>query len=122
MALSIIIAIGGTITAFRMYNNNQQEESDAKLASMFGGLYQTWQDKYNLDEVYEGLISRPLVKFSDKVLAVFDMKVVDGFVNATAGTVRLFGSLFRYVQTGVVSSYALAFVVGVIIILYLMVM
>jgi NADH-quinone oxidoreductase subunit L len=105
-----------------MYNNNQQEESDAKLASMFGGLYQTWQDKYNLDEVYEGLISRPLVKFSDKVLAVFDMKVVDGFVNATAGTVRLFGSLFRYVQTGVVSSYALAFVVGVIIILYLMVM
>jgi NADH-quinone oxidoreductase subunit L len=122
MATSIIIAIAGVFVAFRMYNNNQQEESDAKLASMFGGLYQTWKDKYNVDEVYEGLISRPLVKFSDKVLAVFDMKVVDGFVNATAGTVRLFGSLFRYVQTGVVSSYALAFVIGVILILYLMVM
>jgi NADH-quinone oxidoreductase subunit L len=122
MSTSIVIAIAGLYAAFRMYNNNQQLESDAKLANRFGGLYQTWQDKYNLDEVYEGLISRPLVKFSDKVLAVFDMKVVDGFVNATAGTVKLFGSLFRYVQTGVVSSYALAFVVGVIVILYLMVM
>ncbi|MAO65969.1 MAG: NADH-quinone oxidoreductase subunit L [Balneola sp.] len=122
MGASIVIAIAGVFTAFKMYNNNQQEESDAKLASMFGGLYTTWQDKYNLDEVYEGLIARPLVKFSDKVLAVFDMKVVDGVVNATAGTVRLFGSLFRYVQTGVVSSYALAFVIGVIVILYLMVM
>jgi len=122
MAASIIIAIAGVVVAFRMYNNNQQLESDAKLAKRFGGLYQTWQDKYNLDEVYEGLISEPLVKFSDKVLAVFDMKVVDGFVNATAGTVRLFGSLFRYVQTGVVSSYALAYVIGVLLILYLMVM
>lgn len=122
MSLSIAIAVAGTWVAFRMYNNNNQLESDAKLAERFGGLYATWKDKYNLDEVYEGLVSRPLVKFSDKVLAVFDMKVVDGFVNATAGTVRLFGSLFRYVQTGVVSSYALAFVIGVIIILYLMVM
>lgn len=122
MAFSIVIAIAGTWTAFRMYNNNQQLESDAKLADRFGGLYQTWKDKYNLDEVYEGLISDPIVKFSDKVLAVFDMKVVDGIVNATAGTVRLFGSLFRYVQTGVVSSYALAFVIGVIVILYLMIM
>lgn len=122
MSLSIAIAVAGTWVAFRMYNSNNQIESDAKLADRFGGLYQTWQDKYNLDEVYEGLISRPLVKFSDKVLAVFDMKVLDGIVNATAGTVRLFGSLFRYVQTGVVSSYALAFVIGVILILYLMVM
>ncbi|MEX2347894.1 MAG: NADH-quinone oxidoreductase subunit L [Balneolaceae bacterium] len=122
MSLSIAIAVAGTWVAFRMYNNNQQLDSDARLAERFGGLYQTWQDKYNLDEVYEGLISKPLVKFSDKVLAVFDMKIVDGFVNATAGTVRLFGSLFRYVQTGVVSSYALAYVIGVLIILYLMVM
>ncbi len=121
MAVSILIAISGVWLAFRMYNNDQQEESDAKIASRFGGLYSVWKDKYNLDDVYEGLVANPTVKFSDKVLAVFDMKVVDGIVNAIAGTVRLFGSLFRYLQTGVVSSYALAFVIGVIVILYLMI-
>lgn len=122
MAVSICIAVAGVWLAFRMYNADQQEESDAKIAARFGGLYDLWNDKYNLDEVYEGLIVRPVVRFSDKVLAVFDMKVVDGLVNATAGTVKLFGSLFRYVQTGVVTNYALAFVIGVIVVLYLMVM
>jgi len=121
MILSIAIAVLGVWLAFKMYNNDQQEESDALISKRFGGLYALWRDKYNLDEVYEGLVANPTVKFSDRVLAVFDMKVVDGIVNTVAGTVRLFGSLFRYVQTGVVSNYALAFVVGVILILYLMV-
>jgi len=121
MILSIAIAVLGVWLAFKMYNNDQQEESDALVSKRFGGLYALWKDKYNLDEVYEGLVANPTVKFSDRVLAVFDMKVVDGIVNTVAGTVRLFGSLFRYVQTGVVSNYALAFVVGVILILYLMV-
>ncbi len=122
MIVSIAIAITGALMAYRMYSNDQQEASDAKLAARFGGLYETWKDKYNVDEVYEGLIGNPVVKFSEKVLAVFDMKVVDGVVNATGGMVRLFGSLFRYVQTGVVSSYAFAYVIGVVVILYLMVM
>jgi NADH-quinone oxidoreductase subunit L len=122
MAVSIAIAVAGAVMAYRMYSNDKQEISDAKLAARFGGLYQTWKDKYNVDEVYEGLIANPIVKLSEKVLAVFDMKVVDGVVNATGGMVRLFGSLFRYVQTGVVSSYALAYVIGVLVILYLMVM
>ena len=104
-----------------MYNADQQEESDAAISNRFGGLYRLWKDKYNLDEVYEGLISDPIVRFSDKVLAVFDMKVVDGIVNAIGGTVRILGSLLRYFQTGVVSSYALAFVIGVIVILYVMI-
>lgn len=122
LAASVIVAVSGIFLAFRMYNNDQQEESDTLIAKRFGGLYKLWKDKYNFDDVYEGLVSRPMVKFSDKVLAVFDIKVVDGIVNTIAGTVRLFGSLFRYIQTGVVSSYALAFVIGVIIILYLMIM
>lgn len=121
MILSIAIAVLGVWLAFKMYNNDQQEESDALIAKRFGGLYALWKDKYNLDELYEGVVANPTVKFSDRVLAVFDMKVVDGIVNTVAGTVRLFGSLFRYVQTGVVSNYALAFVAGVILILYLMV-
>jgi NADH-quinone oxidoreductase subunit L len=121
MGTSIVVAVTGVWMAFRMYNNDQQEASDAAIADRFKGIYRLWKDKYNLDEIYEGLISDPLVRFSDRVLAVFDMKVVDGIVNAIGGTVRITGSLFRYVQTGVVSSYAYAFVIGVIVILYLMI-
>ncbi|HET6528235.1 MAG TPA: NADH-quinone oxidoreductase subunit L, partial [Balneolaceae bacterium] len=104
------------------YGSGATEASDARLASRFGGLYQVWQEKYNFDEVYEGLVSEPLVRFSDRGLARFDMKILDGFVNTIGGIVRLFGSVFRYVQTGVTSSYALALVLGIIIVLSLLIL
>lgn len=122
MLVSIALAIGGTWVAYRMYNNDQVEESDLAVSNRFGVLYQVWSEKYNLDEIYEGYIGNPIVRFSDKVLAVFDMKVVDGFVNAIAGIVRLFGSIFRYIQTGVTSNYALALVIGVVLVLSLLIL
>ena len=119
MILATAIAAAGVYVAFRMYGNNQQEASDAAISARFGGLYQVWKEKYNLDELYEGAVVHPTVRFSDKVLAVFDMKIIDGFVNATAGTVRLVGSLLRYIQTGVASNYALFMILGVILVLSL---
>ncbi len=105
-----------------MYGDGATEKSDAELAYQFGGLYQVWKEKYNLDEFYEGLVINPLVRFSDKGLAKFDMKFVDGVVNTVGGFVRLFGSVFRYIQTGVASSYALALVVGVLIVLSMLIL
>jgi len=121
MAISVIIAIGGVFTAYKFYGSDQLEESDAILSKRFGSLYQAWKEKYRFDELYEGLIGRPVVVFSDKFLAVFDMRVVDGIVNSIAGIVRLFGSIFRYIQTGVTSTYALALVVGVVLVLAILI-
>lgn len=122
MAVSIIVALSGVYVAYRMYSSGATEESDEKLAARFGTLYETWSEKYNLDEFYEGLVVHPLVRFSDKGLAKFDMKIVDGIVNTIGGVVRLFGSVFRYVQTGVTSSYALALVLGVILVLSMLIL
>ncbi|CAN5307999.1 NADH-quinone oxidoreductase subunit L [soil metagenome] len=117
MVLSILVAVAGVFVAFRMYGNNQQLASDEKISSRFGELYNVWKEKYYLDEVYETTVINPTVKISDRVLAVFDMKVVDGIVNAIAGTVKLVGSLTRYIQTGVTSSYALIMILGVILVM-----
>lgn len=122
MIISIVIAVSGVWVAYRYFGSGETEASDERLAQRFGELYRTWKEKYNLDEVYEGLVANPLVRFSDKGLAVFDMKIIDGFVNAVGGFVRLFGSLFRYIQTGVASSYALALVIGVIIVLSILIL
>lgn len=117
MTFAIIVAAVSVYIAYRMYGNDQQEESDAWIASKFGPFYQVWKEKYNLDELYEGTVVHPTVNFSDRVLAVFDMKIVDGFVNAVAGIVRISGSLLRYMQTGVASNYALFLILGVILVL-----
>jgi NADH-quinone oxidoreductase subunit L len=122
MFASISLAVGGVYVAYRMYGAGATEESDASLSERFGGLYQTWKEKYSLDELYEGVIVDPVVRMSEKGLARFDMKIVDGIVNTVGGVVRLFGSVFRYIQTGVVSSYALALVLGVILILSMLIL
>jgi NADH-quinone oxidoreductase subunit L len=122
LVISVLVAVGGVYVAYRMYGSGATEESDATLADRFGVFYEVWQEKYNLDEFYEGLVVHPLVRFSDKGLARFDMKIIDGVVNAVGGIVRLFGSVFRYIQTGVVSSYALALVLGVIIVLSMLIL
>ncbi|TVQ67037.1 MAG: NADH-quinone oxidoreductase subunit L [Balneolaceae bacterium] len=117
MILATTIAAAGVYVAWRMYGQGQQKESDAIIEEKTGALYQVWKEKYNLDELYEGAVVQPTIRFSDKVLAVFDLKVIDGFVNAVAGTVRLTGSLLRYIQTGVTSNYALFLILGVILVL-----
>lgn len=121
MIASIVVALAGVFLAWKMYGKASLEVSDQKVKSRFAGMYQVWADKYSLDEIYEGYVSDPIVRFSDKVLAVFDLKVVDGFVNGIAGTVRFFGFLMRYMQTGLIQNYALMLVLGVVIVLAILV-
>jgi NADH-quinone oxidoreductase subunit L len=121
VALAIAIAVFATVLAFKKYDNDMGEETDRALRERFGVLYQVWTDKYNFDEAYEKTIINPTATFSEKVLAVFDIKVVDGLVNAIGGVVRFFGSLLRFLQTGVVQTYAILFVIGVILVISLII-
>jgi len=118
---SVIVASAAVFLAWKMYGKDNLDTSDVTVKTRFGSLYQVWTEKYNLDEIYEGYVSEPIVRFSDKVLAVFDMKVVDGLVNGIAGTVRFFGFLLRYTQTGLIQNYALLLVIGVVLVLALLV-
>jgi len=118
---SVLVASTSVYLARRMYLLSELNTSDLAIQKRFKGMYNVWSEKYNLDEIYEGYIAEPLVRFSDKVLAVFDMKVVDGFVNSVAGVVRFFGFLLRYTQTGLVQNYALLLVIGVVILLAMLV-
>ncbi len=122
MALSIVLAVWGAVYAYKLYSEDKVEESDAMLAKRFGGLYVVWSEKYNFDEAYEGYVVKPVVRLSDRVLAVFDMKIIDGIVNAFGSVTRFFGSVIRYLQTGVIQVYAFMLVLGVIIILGILIL
>ncbi|MEX1135922.1 MAG: NADH-quinone oxidoreductase subunit L [Balneolales bacterium] len=118
---SVTIAALAVYAAYRMYLKGNLEESDLALAQKTGPLYGVWTRKYNLDEIYEGAIINPTVKFSDQFLAVFDIRIVDGMVNLVGAIVRFFGSLLRFFQTGVMQNYALAIVLGVILVITMLV-
>lgn len=113
---SVIVASVASYLAYIMYTDDKAEASDARIVAIFGGFYTVWANKYKFDEFYEGYIANPIVKLSDKVLAVFDIKIIDGFVNLIAGVVRFAGSLLRYIQTGVTQNYAIALVLGTVLV------
>ena len=83
--------------------------------------YRLLSNKYYVDEFYDATVVRPITEGSRRGLAPFDMKVVDGLVNGTARAFRGLSGWGRGMQTGIVQSYALALVLGVVVVVALMI-
>ncbi len=121
IALSSVIAIGTFLYARSVYLAHGVA-FDATLAQQFGGFYQTWKDKYYWDDFYDNVVVDSLIGgLAERGLAPFDGKVVDGIVNGVASAAQVASGLLRRLQTGIVQNYALALVVGVVVVIGLMV-
>ena len=75
--------------------------------------------KYYVDELYDAVVVRPLVWFSDRVLwRTVDAFLIDGVaVNGAARVMRFFGWMGSQLQTGQVGVYVVLFVAGALVIL-----
>jgi NADH-quinone oxidoreductase subunit L len=113
MLASVVAVLLGIVVAYNFYIKNP--EKPKQLAQRLSGFYRLIFNKYYIDEIYDYLIVKPLYILSLISWKIFDIRVIDGFVN---GLARFFGSLserFRVLQTGFVRNYALSFLIGVII-------
>lgn len=118
IVLGSLVAIVGVALGWRLYDRRGLAQ-DERLRTRLGGLYRVWQHKYGWDELYDGAVVQPLLRFSDRGLARFDQRVVDGAVNGVARLAAGFSRVLRPVQTGIVQNYALAIVLGVVIVVAL---
>ncbi|VAX15582.1 NADH-ubiquinone oxidoreductase chain L [hydrothermal vent metagenome] len=114
MGFSVAVAVLGILVARHFYY--VRPEAAAEMAAKGGFIktvYTTLQNKYYIDEIYDAIIVKPAVNFSRSFLwKIFDVKIVDGFVNAIASFVTDLSSLLRKSQTGMVRNYALAMTLG----------
>jgi NADH-quinone oxidoreductase subunit L len=77
-------------------------------------LYQLSYNKFFLDPLYSVFIVWPL-QLAAVGCALFDRWVIDGSVNVVGRIPRAIGSVLRTLQTGLVQFYALAMVLGVLV-------
>lgn len=71
------------------------------------------EEKWRLDELYNGYIVNPLTRLSTNTLwKGFDLGFIDGIVNGIGSFVIEIGSLARQVQVGFVRSYAAIILLG----------
>ncbi len=141
MLLSIIIAGCGILFSFMVYQFKIFNADN--MAKQFSKLHRFSFRKWYFDEIYHATVVAGLVGGS-KVLAWFDLYlidgmvnltafitrgfsyfighfdniVIDGFVNLSANVTGFFGAVFRKVQTGKVQTYLVFVVIGVMLLIY----
>jgi len=115
MGISVLIAIAGILWARAWYIKNP--EAPKKLATRFKGVYQLILNKYYVDEAYNFTVVETTLGTADGLWKFFDVKIVDGLVNGVAALLVWLGSVFRRIQTGLVSNYALMMTIGIVIII-----
>jgi NADH-quinone oxidoreductase subunit L len=116
MVLSVAVAAGAMVVGWRWYT--ARPEIPENLSRRFAGVYRLLLNKYWVDEVYDAAVVNPLMKGSDAVLwKGVDVGVIDWTVNALARLVGAVSGTVRTLQSGVVQSYALVFLAGVVAIL-----
>jgi len=75
------------------------------------------EEKWRLDELYNGYIVDPITNFSIRGLwQGFDVGFIDGIVNGAGHAVAGFGDAVRRVQMGFVRSYAAVILLGALIV------
>jgi NADH-quinone oxidoreductase subunit L len=93
----------------------QSPDLVGRLRATFSGPYRVLKEKYYVDEMYDALIVRPLVRLSDQVLfRAVDSEAIDGYaVNGPARAVRaLAADSLKYVQSGLTQGYLIVMLVG----------
>jgi NADH-quinone oxidoreductase subunit L len=115
MAASVIAALLGIFFARTLYTG--ASDAAERLGEGLRALHRTLWNKYWVDEIYRATIVRPLERISIWLWRIFDVRLIDGLVDATGGIVVLGGTILRLFQNGYVGTYAFFFVIGVVLLL-----
>lgn len=144
IGISLLIAGIGILFAFMVYQF--KIFSADNMAKQMGKLYTFSYRKWFFDEIYQATVVNGTVGLS-KVLAWFDLYVIDGIVNLfhvisrglayfighfdnividgivnlIAKITGLLGAIFRKVQTGRVQTYIIFLIIAIIVLIYLLI-
>lgn len=115
MGVSVAVALIAAVVAYVMYisrNTVPAPESETRT-----GLQQVVYNKYYVDELYDAVFVKP-TKAMSSILASFGEFFIDIFVEGTGKLVKSLSNLGRQTQTGSISYYIFAMVVGIMVILF----
>lgn len=112
LLVSVLIASAAIIFAFRKFIKKEEFEE----AQGFGKII---TNKFYIDEIYERIIVNPIKYISDKFLwNIFDIKIIDNFINGIANYISRLSLDWRRLQTGIIQDYATIAIAGVVVILF----
>ncbi len=115
MGLSVGVGVLGIGLAYVLYVVRAQRpvEDEAQRSAPESLIYH----KYYVDELYNALITRPVMWLSNGLYKFVENGVINPTTGLFARAVNGGGQLLRYVQTGAVETYLILMVIGIVLIL-----
>jgi len=136
MLISTGVALTGIGLGYHFYL--KRPELPGQIKARFVGMHRLLFNKYYVDEIYQALFLRPVLKLvalsgrfdlqgidgavnlSSRITAKFsflvgweDLTIVDGAVNGLADIFKRWGAWIRHVQTGRIQHYLYSVVLGI---------
>jgi NADH-quinone oxidoreductase subunit L len=113
LGLPLWLAVAGVVLAWYLYLSDTA--LPGALQRRLGWLYRLLENKYYLDRINELVFMRGARALGGGLWRRGDQSVIDGFfVNGSARAVGWFATVLRQLQTGILSHYAIAMLVGVL--------
>ncbi|HTN37326.1 MAG TPA: NADH-quinone oxidoreductase subunit L [Arachidicoccus sp.] len=109
MLVTTVLVIATIIWAWKKYADYQKSEQQET------GLSKVLANKWYVDEIYDGLIVNPVMKFSNFLKNVIDKTFIDGIVNGVGRFVQYSSRQIRLVQSGQVGGYILMMVLSLVV-------
>jgi NADH-quinone oxidoreductase subunit L len=114
--VSQIVALAGIALAAALYLGSRRRVESLTEVMDSLGLYRLSHEKFFVDQLYHAFVVLPARGFA-RLCAWFDRVVVDGLVDGCGYLPRLMGAFLRPVQNGLIQFYALAMVLGLLVLL-----
>jgi len=114
-ALSVIVAIAVIIFAYKKYIRQTTFPESKGFAKIL-------ENKYYVDEFYDKTVVNPILKSSENFFwKIFDVKIIDGFINSFSRSFIGLADSWKKMQTGVIQDYTTITVIGIVaVILYIL--
>jgi NADH-quinone oxidoreductase subunit L len=109
-----LVSLAGMGLAAYFYLGDRREVARLTRAMQALKLYQLSYNKFFIDPIYLFFIVWPLQLLA-VISSLFDQFVIDRLVNLFGVVPRAFGSMLRTLQTGLIQFYALAMVLGMLV-------
>ena len=114
---ALVIAIVGIVLGRAVYRNGLDANGDDPAVERLGPFAKVLANAYYLDVGLARFVSGPITTAARFVSEGIDHDVIDGAVNGIGRGFRGVGGGLRKVQTGLVRNYALAIVLGAVLLL-----
>ena len=120
IGISTVCAIAGILWALWFYRGNKALPT--RLVRYYPWLYNVLVNKYWVDQVYDYMFARPGRWLANALWVDVDGRIINGAADGLGNTFRRAGQGLRTLQGGYARGYALAMLIGIVVIIAIVVM